>query len=194
MGSQQDIRDAWRTFLIELELARNYPIGYQINHGTAVRNPVLEKILPSLLYIRMAAILDEALGVHLDLTSTALPKDYRSTLDGRISFCNDAGRIPNGAELHAIREKRNHLAHDASSAICWPDLDRDLAAVHITLRHLGLVGERPRFEIKAERSAARESGERGVLCYFDYSVSLVESGKAAAEFRWRETVHTDAAN
>ena len=194
MDSQDDIRGAWRVFLIELELARNYPIAYQLSHGPAVRNPVLEKILPSLLHIKMAALLDEALDAYLTSATTALPKTYRSTLDAQISFLSDSGRIQNGPALHAVRNRRNELAHETCSSVSWSQLDQDLPTVHATLQHLGVVGGRPRFEIKAERSAAQSSEEPGVIAYFDYSVTLAEGEKTTAEFRWRETLHNDEAN
>ncbi len=193
MDSQDDIRGAWRLFLIELEFARNYPMAYQLGHRLAVRNPVLEKILPSLLYIKMAALLDEGLAAYLISTTSVLPKAYRSTLDGRISFLTDSGKIPNGPALDAIRNKRNELAHETSSSVSWPQVDQDLASVHAALQHLGLVGARPRFDIRAERSGAQGSQEPGIIEYFDYSVTLTEGEKTAAEFKWRETLHSDEA-
>jgi hypothetical protein len=64
--------------------------------------------------------------------------------------------------------------------------------VHATLQHLAFVGPRPHFQIKAERSAMQGSEEPGVACYCDYSVSLMEGGKIAAEFKWRSTLHDNA--
>lgn len=191
MASTPSFPSTWRQFLIELEFARNYPIAYQLEHGTAVRNPVLESILPSLLHIKMAALLDEALDSHLNSTGTALPKGYRSNLDGRISFCSDSGLVPDGPGLHGIRQMRNALAHEASSSVSWSQLDQDLVVVHSALQHLGVVGQRPRFEMNAERSGAQESQEPGFLFHFDYAVTLLENGKTAAKFTWRESVHND---
>jgi hypothetical protein len=191
--ASHDVRQAWRLLLIESEFARNYRIAYQLDAGAAARNPVLEKILPSLLHIKMAAVLDEALDTHLAATNISLPKTYRPTLEGRISFFHDSKQVSNGADLHAIRQRRNDLAHDTASSISWAQLDQDLAAVHATLQHLGFVGPRPHFEIKAERSAIQGSQEPGVAWYCDYSVSLLEGDKMAAEFRWRSRLHDDEA-
>lgn len=185
---------AWRVFLIELEFARNYPIAYQLGQGLAVRNPVLEQVLPSLLHIKMSALLDDALDMYLTATTTALPKNYRSTLEGRISFLSDSGRITNGPALHEVRKRRNDLAHESFSSVSWLQLDQDLASVHAALQHLGIVGAKPRFEIKAERSAAQGSVEPGISLYFDYSVVVTEGGKTAAEFKWREKLHNDEAS
>jgi hypothetical protein len=191
--ASHEVRQAWRVLLIESEFARNYPIAYQLDAGAAARNPVLEKILPSLLHIKMAAVLDEALETHLAATNTSLPKTYRPTLDGRISFFDDSRQIANGVDLHAIRQRRNDLAHDTSSAISWAQLDQDLDAVNATFQYLGFVGPRPHFEIKAERSAMQGSQEPGVAGYFDYSVSLIEGERTAAEFKWRSTLYGDEA-
>jgi hypothetical protein len=192
--AQNRRRRAWRNFLIELEFARDYPIAYQISGGIAVRNPVLERILPSLLHIKMAALLDEALETYLYTRNLPLPKKYRSTLDGRISFFSDTGQIQNGLELQAMRRRRNDLAHQSSSSASWSQLEQDVEAVQCALLQLRLVADRPRFEMNAERSAARNSQEPGTLCYVDYCVSLIEGGKTAAEVTWRQTIHTDAAS
>ncbi len=189
----QDVRKAWRVLLIELEFARNYQIAYQLDGGAAARNPVLEKILPSLLHIKMAAVLDEALENHLAAKNIPLPKTYRPALEGRISFFHDSKEITNGPELHDIRQRRNDLAHDTSSAVSWVQLDQDLSVVHATLQHLSFVGKRPHFEIKAERSAMQGSDEPGIAWYCDYSVGLMEGDKVAAEFKWRSKLHDDDA-
>ena len=191
--ASRDVRQTWRLLLIESEFARNYRIAYQLDAEAAARNPVLEKILPSLLHVKMAAVLDEALETHLVARSTSLPRKYRQTLGGRISFFQDSKQIANGAELHAIQQRRNDLAHDISSSISWAQLDQDLATVHATLQHLGFVGSRPHFEIKAERLAMQVSEEPGVAWYCDYAVSLMEGGKIAAEFKWRSRLHNDVA-
>lgn len=187
----QNVHQAWRILLIESEFARNYPIAYQLDTRTAVRNPVLEKILPSLLHIKMATVLDEALESRLTETDTSLPKNYRPTLEGRISFFHDSKQIANGADLHAIRQRRNNVAHDTSSTISWSQLDHDLATVHATLQHLGIIGPRPHFEVKAERSAMQGSQEPDVTGSFDYSIRLVEGDKTAADVKWRVTIHSD---
>jgi hypothetical protein len=189
MESAQAIAKTWRTFLIELEFARNYPIVYQLNHGPAVRNPVLERILPSLLHIKMAALLDEALETYLISTGTT---GYQESLYGRISFCSETGRIPHGTALHDIRKRRNDAAHQPATSVSWMQLDQDLTVVHAALQHLGLVCGRPHFDIEAERSEARDSQEPGINCHFDYAVILLENGRKEAAFTWRETLHKDA--
>jgi len=80
-----DVHKVWRVFLLQLAFAREYPAAYRLS-SLAVRNPVLESVLPSLLYVKMTAILDDALDEHLDSQSSGLPKGYRQDLNGRICF------------------------------------------------------------------------------------------------------------
>jgi hypothetical protein len=193
MAPQLSFANTWRTFLIEIEFARNYPLAYQLDGGAAVRNPVLEKVLPSLLYVKMAALLNEAFESYLDAANTVLPNGYRSTLDGRISFFSDRGRVPDGAALHAVRQRRNAIAHEVTSSVSWNELDLDLTVVHSALERLGLVGPRPHFEISAEKSEAKSSSDPGISLHFDYAMTVVENGKIAGKITWRENLHDDMA-
>ncbi len=57
-----DILKAWHRLLQELELARNYHMPYLLTgFSGAFRNPLLDYLLPSLLYVKLVAILDETL-------------------------------------------------------------------------------------------------------------------------------------
>lgn len=185
--------ETWRIFLIELEFARNYPMAYQLTSNNVVgRNPVLEEILPSLLHLRMTAVLDGALEAYLDSTGTSLPADYRSDLNGRICFSSDSGLVPNGQALHRVRKRRNDTAHEVFSNVSWKQLEQDRREVHAALQHLGLVSEPPQFLVKAERSAFRESDEPGVMGHHDFVVRVMEGEKCAGEFKWRTTLHNDS--
>lgn len=67
MSGQQDeppenVAAMWRVFRLELELARNYPRSSLLYMGRTHRDPILDKLLPSLLGIRAAAILEDGLS------------------------------------------------------------------------------------------------------------------------------------
>ena len=63
------IQKAWNRFLQELELAKNYHMSYLLNgFGGTFRNPLIDYLLPSLLYVKMVAILNEA---SISSTNTA---------------------------------------------------------------------------------------------------------------------------
>ena len=65
----------WVNFLQELAMARAYPAVYQVAGSAVGRNEVLETLLPSQFYIRVASLADEGLAVVLEahaLTCTHL--------------------------------------------------------------------------------------------------------------------------
>ena len=93
-----------------------------------------------------------------------------------------------------MRERRNDLADEASSYISWHKLEDDVDIIQVTLSHLGLVGARPHFNVKAERSAAQKSDEPGISWFHEYSIAVLEGEKRAGEITWRVKVHDDEAS
>jgi hypothetical protein len=174
-------------------LARNYGIAYRLDGGVAARNPVLEKMLPSLLHIKMVSILDEALANKIAEDSLPFPKSYRHTLEGRISLARDSGLIKNGDILHVIRKRRNRTAHDISAKVTWDQLDDDILEVHKVLQSLVASGELPNFQVSAERTALQDSEEPGVLFHCDCRIMVKEGDKIAAEIKWRKQTYADSA-
>ena len=76
-----DILKAWHRFLQEVELAQNYHMPYLLNgFGGTFRNPLLDYLLPSLLYVKMVAILDEALVFFINYRGLIVPKKYKKSL------------------------------------------------------------------------------------------------------------------
>lgn len=187
----QEIAKAWRRFQIESVFARNYPIAYRLDGGAAARNPILEEILPSLLHIKLTALLDEALDYHILTQNLPLPKGYRPRLKDRISLLCNSNQIENDGVLHDVRERRNETAHEISASITWDQLDKDVIEVHKALQHLNLAGDRPNLEIKAERSAVQGSEEPGIAFYWDYSIKVIDGENVAAEHKWRKSIRND---
>jgi hypothetical protein len=57
------IRNGWRNFLIEAAFARDYKMPFFIQSGQpSPNNPILDSLLPSLLLVKLASLVDEALG------------------------------------------------------------------------------------------------------------------------------------
>jgi hypothetical protein len=54
-------REAWRRFRLEAEAAKNYPKSYALFVLQTHRDLLLEQLLPTLLYVKGVAILDDAL-------------------------------------------------------------------------------------------------------------------------------------
>jgi hypothetical protein len=173
------VRDSWSTYLIEVQLAKNYTKvnldAWESQHS----NPILEILLPSLLYIRLVSLLDEALKEYV---VASMPS--KTNLDGRIDFLHDQGRLKDAARLHAIRLTRNALAHDPSRSCSWGDLEAANEAVGIELQALGLVGPRPTYEFYAERSLPVPPTEPGYLFSQVYGFGLKLECKKFVEFKW----------
>lgn len=187
------IAGAWRRFLIELALAQNYQLLQALDAmGAAPRNPVLDDLLPSLLYVKAVAVLDAALKqLLLDKGLKVPKKPYGAGLKSRIDFLSDQAILPNSTVLHGIRESRNDVAHEFEGRTTWAELEQDVLAVQSVLENLGFVPLRPQFEPFAERSAGHESTDPQILLEFDYRVGLKERDVVAAEITWTKHVHKD---
>ena len=181
---------SWKWFVQEVEFARNYPVPYRLSGGAAApRNPILEQILPSLLYVKMVAIMDEAFVILLDAEGLTMPQTYKPTFGGRLRFLTGQGRITDPKALDNVRERRNRLAHEKRASIEWAAFGDDLRVVEAELEHLAFVERHLSYEFFAERSQLRASGEPGIACERDYRYGLRCDGKIAAEVSWIEKLH-----
>ena len=108
-GSSADIQQWWNHFLQEIELAKNHHMSALLNlFGGTFPNPLLDYMLPSLLYVKMVAILDQALIVFIRDRGLTVPEnEYGHALHGRIKYLNDQSLLTNYAGLHGIRKLRN---------------------------------------------------------------------------------------
>ena len=192
MNSAHDpIREGWRNFLIEAAFAKDYKTPYVIESGGPVaNNPVLDTLLPSLLIVKLASLVDEALSECIARKGLAMPKTYRTDFNGKINFLRDGGQLKDAARLHKLREFRNELAHEPTGKANWKDLEAAIETANEALQHLGFVGPRPQFEMSAERVPS-EPVDPKYLMSFNYSVTLESEGKKVAEFTWSTHLHLD---
>lgn len=187
-----DVPGAWRSFLIDVMFARNYPIGYLDLDGPAARNPVVERLLPSLLHVKAVAILDHALRAWIDGRGFVVPeKPSGRELKGRIDYLADNGHLSDRTALHSIRGTRNALAHEPAGVTDWAELDRDVAAIHSALSELKIVKEMPKWEIFSERSAAQAGEIPKSSCTFHYRIGIKEGDKIVAEIKWAKHLMSD---
>lgn len=182
------IQDRWLTFLMDAELAKNYRMANMIASSgqPPAPNPILEALLPSLLYVRLGALLDETFEEYITGNGLVMGRSYRNDFNGRITFLNDQGLLKDASILHALRQKRNQVAHEASHFCTWRELEDAIAIADTELQHLGLVGSRPKYEFYAERNP-RKKPEPGYVLTFDYCYGLEVDGEKAVEVSW--TVH-----
>jgi len=80
---------------MDLELAKNYKAVSVLATvgGLPAPNPLLDVLLPSLLYVRMSSALDEALEEYIDRSGLNFGKPYKNDFNGRICFLADNDRL-----------------------------------------------------------------------------------------------------
>lgn len=191
--SNRSFADAWRVFLLEWELARHYHYSYLLYFmGRAHRNPLLERLLPSLLYIKAVALLDDGLIEVIAIRGLVFPNEgYPANLRGRIEFLRDQGLLANASELHRIHDRRNALAHDKDAVCTWNELEQDSIKIESALQALGIVGARPKLDYYGERSAMRGSDEPGVFAVQEFKIGVKANDRPGIEFSWVEKLHRD---
>jgi hypothetical protein len=111
-------------------------------------------------------------------------KPYRNDLNGRINYLADNGHLSDRSSLHSIRGTRNALAHEPTGVVDWPELDRDVAAIHSALLELKVVDEMPKWEIFSERSAAQTGEIPNSICTFHYRIGIKHADELVAEIKW----------
>jgi hypothetical protein len=181
---------AWRQFLLEAEAARHYEHSYSLlmPAGISFSNPLLDRLLPSLLLANAVAILDAHLGDLVACRCGSLPKPYQNSLHGRIEFLADQGVVTDRGGLHTVRERRNALARVPAAAVTWDELAADVATVERTLQQLGAVGPRPRLEYGEKRSELNVI--MGLHRYYtrEYKCWIAEDGAPAYQVSWTEVI------
>ncbi len=183
--------EAWNRFLQDLELARNYPLSIELPLGE-VRNPILERLLPSYSFMRLVSLLDEALADFIEEKSLPFPTKVKQDLYNRVEFLSWEGYLTNAKALHDLRERRKSLAHQSDPEyVDWAYLNMALGTVEIALKHLGLVETRPVYEFFAERVEAPAPDDPKVAFAFNHRVGLKKDGKVVIGFGWTTNVHKE---
>jgi hypothetical protein len=136
-----DYRTPWKRLLQEVELARNYHWPYAlIGVGRTFRNPIIEAMLPSLLFVRLVSLFDEALTDYLENQTIHWPPKTKQDLNGRIALLDGAGRLLNAASLHVLRKRRNLLAHNGNpKPVTWDELSDALKTIGGELLNLNVI-------------------------------------------------------
>ena len=190
---EDDYINEYQRFWQDLELARNYSRPYLlVSLGPIIRNPILEVILPSLLYIRMVSLFDDGLISYIDNNNLSMPKRYRPDLNGRINFLSDNALIKAADKCHRIRERRNSIAHKTSAKATWNEIDTDISIIEEELHNLGLIGQRPSYEFYGERSQLRGSDKPGIQFEQDYCFGLKENNQKRIEVSFTAQLHKDS--
>lgn len=169
-------------------------VGYLDLPGPAAKNPVVERLLPSLLHVKAVAILDHGLRAGIDDKGLKVPKKpYGTDLKGRIDYLADNRHIADRSPLHLIRGTRNEVAHEPEGAVDWVELDRDVKAIDSALAELKVVSEMPKWEVFSERSDAGAGQISKAACTFHYRIGIKQGDNLIAEITWAEHVMADDA-
>jgi len=186
------IRKTWMVFLLECEFAKEYKLPYSLNIGIPPNNPILDRILPTLLFIRATGILDEVLiDVLLQSKLSYKKKQYPDNLCGRISLLQDNNILKKSDGLHNIRKKRNIFSHENNKWASWEELSSAIDLIDQTLHNFGYVNKRPHFDCFIERSALKSVEDPKIMGVQDYRCGIKADGKLAMEFSWRESLFRD---
>jgi hypothetical protein len=145
--------------------------------------------LPTLLYIKAVAILDDSLALWLEAKGHNLTKPYREDLNGRLSYLPDNGLLEGTDDLHRIRKRRNELAHGPGVTCDWGELRTDLLVLEKSLVFLGLARVTGRLDYFAERSALEDSEEPGIRFTRTFKYGVKEAGRPALEIAWVQKLH-----
>ena len=187
-----EIVKSWHRLLQDLEMARNYKVPTAlIGFGRTVPNPLLDRLLPSLLFVRLLALFDEALEFYIEENAIPWPPSNKRTLFNRIAILRETGRLADPDRCVVANRQRNEIAHKEGKYADWGELDEVVNIIEGELRNLGLVGPRPVYEFYAEKGAVEGSTEPGVAFSFSYSYGLKRDGRKIMEVSWIEKIHVD---
>lgn len=171
-----DFTELWRQFLISKEMASYGKFG----DIPPCYKPVLNYLLPSLLYVHLLSLLHKGLQIHLKGKN----RNNQDDLNG----CIKDARPRNHAVLHKCRGNRNDIGHELDSR-SWDDLDNATLEVHAALEELNIVGAIPEFKAEYEKSKMRDSEDPDILCVQDHILRVLQGTKTVAEctssIKWR---------
>lgn len=100
--SAEDIQKSWERLHREVLLATNYhmvPRRTEIQ-SNQIPNPVLDRLLPSVLFLRIVSIFDEALEFYIDDRNIQWPSNRKRDLCNRINVLGDSGILKDKGECH----------------------------------------------------------------------------------------------
>ena len=121
-----------------------------------VKGQVLGMLLPSLHYLWMAAILDDALADYIESCRIPWPAKTRHDFFNRIEFVASIVDAIDATALHKIRDRRNSIAHEPGlifdDPIDWDELEIAIDQVSTSMKDLALIYTIPQISPFYERA------------------------------------------
>ena len=177
---------AWRMYRLEAETVKHYPQSYALYMGRTHRDILLDQILPTLLYIKAASILDDSLNLWLSDNDHSLRKPYKNDFNGRLCYLSDMSLYQSVEKLHSVRQNRNKYAHEPGERCDWQTLERDLLAIEDCLVSLKLAEPTKELEYFAERSGLEPSQDPNVEFSQRFGYGVKEGQEIALHISWSE--------
>ena len=123
------------------------------------------KHVPSLRYLSIIAILDEALADYIEENSVPWLSKTARVLFNRINVISDIVMAIHAGVLQRIRERRNMITHEPASIliqpVTWGELEDTISHVLHSLQARGLIGNAPQITAFHEMTAELFPNELG---------------------------------
>jgi len=152
------MQEAWVWYLQQVTMTRDMYCMNAVGTTPGVQKTLTDLLIPSLLYIRLGSLFDEGLELYIASNRKSLPGNFRDNLNGRIERLAKHSKLTDGSALHAIRNRRNQVAHESppavdsiSTFVTWDELDAAIAKVTSVLTALAVIVPSPPFQFYFER-------------------------------------------
>lgn len=178
----------WNLLLRQIEVAKNYRLVTSLPEG-AIPNPIVDRLLPTSLYIQMAERFDDGLELVVESKRLHVPKKYRQTFGGRVQFLIDRGEFLEPSEVKRIQETRNDAVHEQRFYVEWQALQADLELLHDELHDQGIGEPMPKLEFFFERSAGRPSPDPDIVWEREITFGVMEGQRPMWRATMRELTH-----
>lgn len=178
-------QEYWNRFRLALVAAEALPVvQFQASSLPVPFLEMVDQFFLQNVVVRLASILDEKLEEVID--ARGLPIGKRPRLAHRIDAVRDAGLVTNAADLHALRELRNEIGHEAIPTVVeWPYVISAADAVEHAFLELGLATASPRLKVEEITFTKIKPSEREhEIGRRDVVLSISADGSPFCSFRW----------
>jgi hypothetical protein len=177
---QVQVGEAWHAFMTRKTLVTAWAPGFVPMRYMAVGFPPLRGVLGAMLYAELVSLFDSF--CESQITQPRWKKV--GSLDAKIKALDSEGKIVDAGKLHAMRTRRNKIAHEVEQPVERADLDEAIATVQKQLEAWNLVGPARKYEAFMEH--APKDNPRPGASETHWTVGVQCDGKAVLKFQWDE--------
>jgi hypothetical protein len=186
LDSGDDIQSKWNRLLQVMLICKNHKFIQSISsiNSSMSPNPVIECVLPSLLFIQFMSLFEEAAIKKIQLEGWKLQK--KENLYNLIEFLSLNDSILDYSIVDSIRVIRNDVAHNLRF-IDWSYLSDTVDIIEKELQNWRLIGNRPNYQVFANRSQAKILETEDFTISFDYEFGILLSDEKVFTCSWTTT-------